>query len=246
MSVVDHTLDRRAFVRRTAAASATAWVAPSIISTTPVAAAVGSCVSGVSLCDFSTGLDGWVIDNNFGPGRPGLWTHNAEASRGSGSLHYGRGTSGNYRTRNRRNSGAITSPSFDMPASGSNTVRFSVFREVETWPTSVFDVLRLSILGTATNQVLWSAGSDGGTGGVFVTITVNLPATFDGDTVQFRFDFDTVDGLYNNFEGIYIDWFEVTACPTVPAGLSALSLQSTRATTFTPTEFPLENPAPRR
>ena len=201
---------------------AVAWTAPSVLSTTPVAAATGSCAGGTTICEFATGLDGWVIDNGFGPGRNGLWTHNTEASRDGGSLHYGRGASGTYRVGNNRSSGAVTSPLYVMPSSGANRVAFTVFREVETWTNDNYDILRLSILGP-TNQVLWSAGSDGGTGGLFETHNVAIPASFDGQDVAFRFDFDTVDGLYNNFEGIYIGRFYVTACDvpgSVPPGPS--------------------------
>ena len=224
---------RRTFVGRTAALGALAWTAPSVLSTSPVAAAAGSCTGGTTICEFVTGLEGWTIDNTFGPGARGYWTHNTEASRDGGSLHYGQGTSGTYRRGNARTSGSVTSPQFAIPSSGPNRVAFTVWREVETWSNDNYDVLRLSILGT-TNQVLWSAGSDGGTGGVFETHNVALPASFNGDDVSFRFDFDTVDGLYNNFEGIYIGRFYVTACDIALAPSSGPSPQGGPGNNFSP------------
>ncbi|MEZ5168653.1 MAG: hypothetical protein R2695_20040 [Acidimicrobiales bacterium] len=62
----------------------------------------------------------------------------------------------------------------------------------------------MTTFGGGPSQVLYQDGSDGGTGGVFQTVTVVIPASFNGATMRFRFEFDTVDGAYNNFEGIYI------------------------------------------
>lgn len=250
-------VSRRAFVGRTAVLGVVGWTAPSIISTTPVAAATGSCTGGTSICEFSGGLEGWTIDNSFGPGTTGLWRHNTEATRDGGSIHYGRGTSGDYRTGNSRNSGAVTSQQFSIPSSGTNTIAFTVFREVENWSNDNYDVLRLSVLGSS-SQVLWSAGSDGGTGGVFETHNVTLPATFNGQDVAFRFDFDTVDRLYNNFEGIYIGRFYVTACESLAASSQSPpsgppNPKGGKGNNYQPPgqpgseeEFPPPNPSPAR
>jgi len=231
-------------MKRTALVGAAAWAVPSIISTDPVAAAAGSCVAGGSTFDFATGLQGWTIDNAFGPGQTGLW--NASLDRGGGALHYGRGMGGNYRTGNKSNSGAVTSPSFVIPATGVTTVVFDVFRDVENWYDSSYDVLRFSVVG-ASNAVLWQAGSDGGTGGVFQTITVTVPTSFNSSTVSFRFDFDTRDGIYNTFEGIYVSRFHVGACsaPAAPAAFGLFNLGGANVKTA-PAEFPPPVPPPKR
>ena len=223
--------------------SVAVWAAPAVFTSDRLAAATGSCISSTSTCEFSTGLEGWTIDNTFGPGVNGLWNHSTD--RDSGALHYGRGIGGNYRTGNNRNSGAVTSGSFDLPSTGPLTVTFTVFRDVETWTNNNYDVLRFSILGSVSNQTLWSAGSDGGTGGVFQTINVAIPAAFLGDTVQFRFDFDTVDGLFNNFEGIYIGRIVVPACPTPPAAAAAFSASSL-SSSMSRVDSPADNPSPKR
>ena len=121
---------RRAVVGRTAGVSVAVWAAPAVFTSDRLAAATGSCISSTSTCEFSTGLEGWTIDNTFGPGVNGLWNHSTD--RDSGALHYGRGIGGNYRTGNNRNSGAVTSGSFDLPSTGPLTVTFTVFRDVET------------------------------------------------------------------------------------------------------------------
>ena len=227
--VVPSTMGRRSFLGRTAVAGAAAWAAPTVISMDPVAAAVGSC-SGVSVCEFSSGLEGWTIDNSWGSGVDGLWNHNSEASRDGGSLHYGRGTNGNFRTGNNRNSGRVLSPDFEMPSTGPNTVKFTVWREVERQDPG-YDRFRLLILGSSTTT-LYQVSSIGDTNG-FESYTITIPSSFNGQTVQFQFDFDTRDGLYNDHEGIYVGRFEVTACP--PAGAGAGAAFSQRS--FSPDSF---------
>lgn len=206
-------MGRRNFLGRTVAASAAMWAAPTVLSSPPVAAAAGSC-SSISVFEFTGGLEGWKRFNNWPQGADGLWGHNSEESRDGGSLHYGRGTSGDYVTAG-RNSGRVRSPQFDIPVTGSNRITFTVFREVDNRATEDFDVLTLSTQGGGPSEVLWSAGSDGGTGGVFESHTVPIPTKFNGSSMRFQFAFDTVDDLSNNHEGIYIGRFEVSACPSV-------------------------------
>lgn len=213
-------LDRRAFLGRTVVVGAATWAVPTILSTTPVAAATGSC-STVTVHEFSGGLDGWTIDNGWGPGVDGLWRHTRHPRRDRGALHYGRGIGGDYRTGNSRNSGRVVSPPFSVPATGTREVRFTVWREVEVQDPG-YDRFRLVINGS-TSQVLYSVSSIGDTNG-FETYTVAIPAQYAGETVTFQFDFDTIDGLYNRHEGIYVARFEVTACPVVAPGAAVPGL----------------------
>ena len=239
-------MGRRAFVARSAAAGVAAWAVPTVLAMDPVAAATGSC-NGLSVCEFTTGLEGWTIDNSWGSGTTGLWGHNSEASRDGGSLHYGRGTNRNYRTGNNRNSGAVQSPQFEIPAAGPNTVTFSVWREVEQQDPG-YDRFRLLILGTTT-QVLYQVSSIGNTVG-FETYTITVPSTYNGQTVRFQFDFDTRDGQYNRHEGIYVGRFQVTACqPAGAAGFSAMAASRAARTSDGPTladaTLPSDSPPPR-
>ena len=59
---------------------------------------------------------------------------------------------------------------------------------------------------------------DGGTGGVFESISIDL-AAYAGSTVQIVLAFDTGDGAFNNFEGIWVDNITV---PGASAPLGAL------------------------
>lgn len=230
-------MGRRAFLGRTAAAGAAVWAAPSVISMDPVAAAVGSC-SGVTVHEFTTGLDGWTIDNSWGSGVNGLWRHNNEASRDGGSLHYGRGTNGDFETGWSRSSGRVYSPEFEIPSSGTNTVRFSVWREVEIEDPG-YDRLRLRILGSP-SRTLYEVSSIGDTNG-FETYTITIPSSYNGDTVRFQFDFDTRDGNYNDYEGIYIGRFEVTACPPAVASSSGVSSYNARAASLPRGSAPIDD-----
>ncbi len=211
-SGVSSSMGRRAFLGRSAMVGVAAWAVPSVVSMDPVAAAVGSCVTGMTVYEFTSGLEGWTIQNNDGPGSHGHWKHNSEGSRDGGSLHYGRGTGGNYRTGNSRHSGRVYSPQIEIPSSATNTAKFTVWREVE--PRSGYDVLRLRIIGSST-QILYEVYSGTNTSG-FEAQTITIPSSFNGQTVRFQFDFDTVDKSFNDYEGVYVGRFEVTGCP--PAG----------------------------
>ncbi|MEM7143434.1 MAG: hypothetical protein AAF548_20635 [Actinomycetota bacterium] len=238
-------MGRRSFLGRTAAAGVATWAVPTVISTDPVAAATGSC-SGVSVCEFTTGLEGWTIDNAWGSGVNGLWNHNTEASRDGGSLHYGRGTSGNYQTGNSRNTGRVLSPDFEIPSTGSPEVRFTVWREVEVQDPG-YDRFRLRIIGSST-QTLYQVASIGNTTG-FESLSFTIPAGFLGQTVQFQFDFDTRDGLFNDHEGVYVGRFEVDACQPAGAGgasIAAFATQSFRSAPAPAAAAEVDEPPPPR
>ena len=209
--VTPSTMGRRTFLGRTAAAGAAVWAVPTVISMDPVSAAVGSC-SGISVCEFTNGLEGWTIDNEWGGGVAGLWNHNTEATRDGGSLHYGRGTAGTYQTGSSRNSGRVYSPEFEMSSTGPNTIKFTVWRQVEGEKKGN-DRLSLRTLGPQ-NSLLYSVASTGDTSG-FESYTITLPNSTNGRTLRFQFEFDTRNGSNNDYEGIYIGRFEITACPTV-------------------------------
>jgi hypothetical protein len=202
-------MGRRAFLGRSAAAGAAVWAVPTVISMDPVAAAVGSC-SLISVCEFTDGLEGWTIDNAWGTGVAGLWNRNTEDSRDGGSLHYGRGTGGTYQTGNSRSSGRAYSPEFEMSATSPNSLKFTIWRQVETEKNGN-DRVVLRILGPQ-NSLLYSVASIGDTNG-FENHTVTLPNSSQGRTLRFQFEFDTRDGKNNDYEGIYIGRFEVTGCP---------------------------------
>lgn len=210
----DSTRNRRAFLQKSLVVTGVAWTAPVITSlNTPVAAATGSLAGCPYTYCFDDGTtEGWVIDNTAGSGN-GLWNvNNGRSTSPSFSLHYGTGVGGNYNTGG-TNSGTVTSPAFTVPAAGGD-LTFNVWREVENFGSGSWDEFSVSILPSGT--VEYAVAIDGGTGGVFEPITIDL-AAYAGQAIQVVFAFDTGDANFNNFEGIYVD--DVTVpCTLPPAG----------------------------
>ncbi|MDW3177202.1 MAG: hypothetical protein R8J94_07445 [Acidimicrobiia bacterium] len=211
---------RRALLKKGAAVAGVAWTAPVILTwTEPVAAAVGSGGGSYTYCfDAAGDPEGWTMN--------GLWNINSSRSVSpSFSLHYGTGTGGTYESTG-TNSGTATSPAFVVPTSGSTIVEFDVWREVEVFGSGTWDELSLSVLPGG--SVLYAVSRDGGTGGLWEHITVDL-AGFAGSTVQLVFAFDTGDANYNDFEGIYIDNIVVPGATPPGGGSLSASPLSTRS-----------------
>lgn len=205
--------NRRAFIQKSLVATGIAWTAP-IVTTLrdPIAAATGSGGCPYDFCFDDGTTEGWTIDNTAGAGN-GLWNvNNSRSTSPTFSLHYGTGTGGNYVTGG-TNSGTVTSPAFMVPAAG-GSLTFNVWREIETFASGTWDEFSVSVLPAGT--VLYAVSADGGTGGAFQAISLDL-AAFAGTAIQIVFSFDTGDGNFNDFEGIYVD--DVTIpCDAPPAG----------------------------
>ena len=111
------------------------------------------------------------------------------------------------------NSGTATSPMLTLPA-GSSEVTFFVWLDVEGLP--AFDTLELQVLPSG--MAIWDRndfpqGAGGDTGGAFVPVVVDLSA-FAGTTIQLRFEFDTIDAIFNDGGGVYVDRVSVDGtCP---------------------------------
>ena len=184
--------------------------------------------------DFEGGLQGFVIDNNFGSSN-GLW-HLSTGRAGqpghssSNSLYYGQneGLSGGGNFDNLvLNGGAIISPPITLPAgAGSLTLSFNYLMDVEA--TTIYDS---AIVAVSTNDgvsytTVASKNSLGGltnhTGGQWVSNTVSLSA-FAGSTLQLRFAFDSIDATGNGTEGWYVDDVVIRRSYGSPVALSPTS-----------------------
>ena len=222
---------RRALMKKGAVAAGIAWTAPVIVTwSEPLAAAVGSGGGSYTYCFDDGTSEGWALG--------GLWNMSNDRSvSGTFSLHYGRGSSSDYDIGT--NSGTAVSPAFVVPTTGSTDVTFEVWREVETFASGNWDELSLSV--SPGGSVLYAVSRDGGTGGLWESITVSL-AGFAGSTIQLVFAFATGDNNFNNFEGIYIDNIVVPGAlpPGGGAALSATSLRSQSA----PADYMPDRPAP--
>jgi len=218
-----------------------AWTAPVVTTLQqPLAAATGSSGGAFLYCFDDGTTEGWAIDNNAGVGN-GLWNvSSARSPSGSFSLHYGTGTGGNFVGTGGRNSGSVTSPSFTVPSSGPVLLEFDIWREVEVFGSGTWDEFSVSILPAGTT--LYAVSRDGGTGGAFEHITIDL-AGFAGQTVQLSFFFDTGDANFNTFEGIYVDNVLVPGATggTTSLGGGTTSLRSLGGPAFVP-----DRPEPTR
>ena len=103
-----------------------------------------------------------------------------------------------------------------VPASG-GALSFDIWREVEVFASGTWDEFSVSILPSGT--VEYAVSRDGGTGGLFEPISIDL-AAYAGTSIQVVFAFDTGDTQFNDFEGIYIDNVMIP-CSTLPTGFSA-------------------------
>ena len=221
-------LSRRALIQRAAVAGGVAWSTPVVTTLAqPVAAATPS---GLSNCPtiycFDTGTtEGWTIDNSAGSGG-GLWNvRSGRSTSPSMAMHYGTGVGGTYNT-GAANGGTITSPTFTLPGSGPMTMSLRVWRDIELWTgNGNWDVFTITILPTAAAaSTLYQVFHDGGTGGVFQTLSFDL-SPWAGQSAQIAITFDTVDSAYNDFEGIWID--DVTIpCSSPPVGAGGAGLRA--------------------
>jgi hypothetical protein len=158
---------------------------------------------------------GWTFSNTCTSG-VGWTTDDFRSVSASHSLYYGDPAVQNYDCFGASNSGTATSAMINLPASGSE-VTFWVWISTECCTT--YDQLTLEVdpaVGspvTVWNRNDFPEGGSGNTGGIFIEQTVSL-AAYDGTTVQLRFFFNTVDGIANTTEGVYIDDIFVNgSCP---------------------------------
>lgn len=164
--------------------------------------------------DFDGGLEGFVIDNNFGSGG-GLW-HLSKGRQSDGdpehsppdSLYYGQSEddqgNGNYDTSS-ANGGTVISPPITLPADGPITLSFHHLLETEG--RTISDIAEVSV-NDGNGFVLLLSSSNGslptGTGGRWQRAQADL-SEFAGADITLRFSFETLDSVNNTFEGWYID-----------------------------------------
>jgi hypothetical protein len=170
--------------------------------------------------DFSEGsaasLEGFVIDNTGAPA-PGLWHLSTGRGTQSGhspehSLYFGRNETasggGDYNIGH--TAGRIRSPEISLVGLTSATLSFSHFLNVELG--AEVDQARVQV-STAGGpfQTLVAKGPETdalqvvrAANGEWQNKTLDLSA-YVGNTIQIQFDFNTVDDLFNRFEGWFVD-----------------------------------------
>ncbi|MBD3559009.1 proprotein convertase P-domain-containing protein, partial [Planktothrix sp. FACHB-1355] len=166
--------------------------------------------------DGDPNLDGFAIDNSGGA-VTGLWHLSTGRSNQPGhspddSMYFGQGEGpnggGNFNVG--FTAGRITSPEIQLSSTGSAALSFNYFLQTEGLPSS-YDKARVLISqdGGSFQPIVSNADLllDPTTG--WTNATVDL-SSYAGSTIQIQFDFNTVDGIANSFEGWYVDDVVVT------------------------------------
>ncbi|RLF99806.1 hypothetical protein DRN58_04520, partial [Thermococci archaeon] len=121
--------------------------------------------------------------------------------------YYGRENVWTYRTGNQRNYGTLTSISIDLTSATitSATLRFWTWWEIEHGYGSDWDRMEvyISTNGGASWTRIWRKDSDDPDMN-WHEETIDISG-YIGNNIVIRFSFDTVDGLYNSYEGWYVD-----------------------------------------
>ncbi|MEE8465950.1 MAG: S8 family serine peptidase, partial [Dehalococcoidia bacterium] len=145
--------------------------------------------------DMESGSESWTA-----AGSPGLWhISQRRATSPAKAWYYGMEFLGNYDTFS-ANYGTLTSQAIDLTQAPEAELFFKEWSEVENL--AGWDRTRVQI---STDASVWTTIFEShGTSGVWEDRTVDL-TPYVGGYVYLRFYFDTVDNLYNNFEGWYVD-----------------------------------------
>ena len=138
----------------------------------------------------------------------GLWhlTHRRDSNgghSGNGSLYFGDEVAGNYVGTGGQQTGRLTSNNITLADVDNLTLTFSYFLHTEGLPAS-FDQARVLINDGTETLVASNATTLLDPTGNWQSISVDLDA-YRGETVTIIFEFDSIDGAVNNFEGWYVD-----------------------------------------
>jgi len=177
----------------------------------------------VHVADFDQGLgkaDGYTVEELVNGGvswglSPLRFVTPVGAETGY-SLYFGNGSIQSYYTGVRVAASAI-SPQMTFPQGVKLALSFYVWMETEQYTGSdKFDTLTVEVRNVSTGErtEVWDSMSSigGDTAGIFEKIYVDVSA-WAGETVQILFTFDSGDGYFNKYEGVYLDKIRIdTAC----------------------------------
>lgn len=157
--------------------------------------------------NFESTASAWIASGSTGEASSSasLWHLSQRKSASPAtSWYYGKETTGTYNT-GFRNWGMITSPNINLDnISGSQLLFKHLLSTENTSPfTSMFDRATADV--SKDNGLTWTTlKAYVATSGLWANEALDL-SSFDGMLIQIRFAFDTVDSLYNDFEGWYVD-----------------------------------------
>ncbi|MGA2139353.1 MAG: M36 family metallopeptidase [Verrucomicrobiia bacterium] len=170
----------------------------------------------IFLADFEDGNGGYSADGFTYTADPdatsNLWHGTARRSVSpSHSQYYGLESTGNYNT-GARNAGNLLSPSISLTGvTGPIVLSYQYFLQTEN--VLSYDIATAQISSNAGNT--WITLATLANSASFATVTNDISA-YAGRNILIRFNFDTIDGIANTFEGWYIDDVMITGAPLMP------------------------------
>lgn len=173
--------------------------------------------------DVETGDAGWTAQ--------GLWNRSERRSvSATHAWYYGQEISGNYDLGNVRTSGGLISPDIYLEPGWCYTLSYRSWHSTETQNPNSFDVKQVFV---STNGGSTWTKMDQLTGNFqdWHERRISL-AAYSGQTVQIRFYFDTIDSLYNNYEGWYVDDIKIETQFPMAESTLAVRLRESAAAGF--------------
>ena len=175
--------------------------------------------------DVEHGTDGITITGTNGNSGPALWhvsTHRNKSS--SHAWYYGQESSLDYNT-GQINYGSLIFNNINLINVSNPQLTFWHWLQTENYAS--YDKATISISTNGTNwTTVWTAYSSNN---IWENPSIDL-SSYSGQTISISFSFNTVDSLYNNFEGWYVDDVMILGAnivdETAPAAINNLSIPS--------------------
>lgn len=165
------------------------------VASLPLSAAAGD-VTTMSSDNFDDGnTNGWTLS--------GLWhVTSYRKYSGSYSLAYNQESSHNYNTGSRTYGSAEFS--VDLSGVSTSTLTFQTWWEHESYSSGSYDSMDVDIYDSSWHNLWHRDCNEGPSSSDWHQESIDI-STYAGGTVKIRFNFDSIDSLYNNYEGWYID-----------------------------------------
>ena len=146
-----------------------------------------------------------------------------QASSTNYSAWFGDDASGTYSV-GEQVTGTLETPIMTLASDASHWLRFHLYLETERFTSApLYDVLTVKVIldpgGSHQEAVLWDSTTTigGTTWGEWDTIYIDT-TPYSGYEVQFVFEFDSLDGDFNNYDGAFVDDVSVqTGCCSADA-----------------------------